>query len=98
MCSYDGPNGIPSCGNKALQVDVLQKEYLLRESILSIYTYILEYHANQRSTCPYISIHDTFMTHLFMHLLIVWSRYGLAGPIVTDCGAIPGMMCSLNYR
>jgi len=39
MCSYDGPNGIPSCGNKALQVDVLQKEYLLRESILSIYTY-----------------------------------------------------------
>jgi hypothetical protein len=33
MCSYDGPNGIPSCGNKALQVDVLQKEYLLRESI-----------------------------------------------------------------
>ena len=52
MCSYDGPNGIPSCGNKALQVDVLQKEYLLWESILSIYTYILEYHANQRSTCP----------------------------------------------
>jgi hypothetical protein len=39
MCSYDGPNGIPSCGNKALQVDVLQKEYLLWESIVSIYTY-----------------------------------------------------------
>ena len=49
MCSYDGPNGIPSCGNKALQVDVLQKQY------------------------------------------------GLAGPIVTDCGAIPGMLCSLNF-
>ena len=49
MCSYDGPNGIPSCGNQALQVGVLQKQY------------------------------------------------GLAGPIVTDCGAIPGMMCSLNY-
>ena len=49
LCSYDGPNGIPSCANKAMQVDVLQKQY------------------------------------------------GLAGPIVTDCGAIPGMMCSLNF-
>lgn len=40
MCSYDAPNGIPSCANVALQVELLQKQW------------------------------------------------GLAGPVVTDCGAI----------
>ena len=38
--SYDAPNGVPSCANEALQVELLQK------------------------------------------------RFGLAGPVVTDCGAI----------
>ena len=28
---------------------------------------------------------------------VLQKQYGLVGPIVTDCGAIPGMMCSLNF-
>ena len=49
MCSYDAPNGIPSCANAALQVELLQKQW------------------------------------------------GLAGPVVTDCGAI-GLFYKLhNY-
>ena len=28
---------------------------------------------------------------------VLQTEYGLAGPIVTDCGAIPGFICSHNY-
>jgi hypothetical protein len=61
MCSYDGPNGIPSCGNKALQVDVLQKEYLLRESILSIYS--LHIYSNIIQISVQLAPTFRFMTH-----------------------------------
>ena len=28
---------------------------------------------------------------------VLQTQYGLAGPIVTDCGAIPGFICEHNY-
>lgn len=36
MCSYDAPNGIPSCANAALQVELLQKQWGLAGPIVTV--------------------------------------------------------------